>query len=100
MKDGSLVFNTEWLSVIELGFLLDIGEAMVHSAQGRKESRGSHQRLDEYNQRDDENYLKHTLANYQSGQAPKLEYQDVVITKSQPAKRVYGAAADDVPKNK
>jgi len=94
MKDGSLTFNTEWLYGIELGFLLDVGQAMANSALGRKESRGSHQRLDEYKERDDVNYLKHTLAFRQESGAPKLEYQDVVITKSQPAKRVYGAASE------
>ena len=94
LKDGSLAFNTEWLYAIELGFLLDVGEAMSYSAQARKESRGSHQRLDEFNQRDDQKFLKHTLAHYQSGNVPQLTYQDVVITKSQPAERVYGAAAE------
>lgn len=101
LKDNSLVFNTEWLYAIELGFLLDIGETMVHSAQARKESRGSHQRLDDYNTRDDDNYLKHTLAYCSSGQgqatstAPRLEYQDVIITRSQPAQRNYGACSDN-----
>lgn len=94
MKDGSLAFNTEWLYGIELGFLLDVGQAMANSALARKESRGSHQRLDEFNKRDDVNYLKHTLAYKQEGAAPKLEYQDVVITKSKPAERVYGAASE------
>jgi fumarate reductase flavoprotein subunit len=94
LQDGSQVFNTEWLTAIELGFLLDVGQAMAHSALQRKESRGSHQRLDEYKERDDGNYLKHTLAYKQAAGAPKLDYQDVVITKSQPAKRVYGAAAE------
>jgi len=94
MKDGSLTFNTEWLYGIELGFLLDVGQAMANSALARKESRGSHQRLDEYSERDDKNYLKHTLAFHQESGAPKLEYQDVVITKSQPAKRVYGAESE------
>ncbi|AJQ96281.1 fumarate reductase (quinol) flavoprotein subunit [Gynuella sunshinyii] len=94
MKDGSLAFNTEWLYAIELGFLLDVGEAMAHSARARKESRGSHQRLDGFEKRDDDKFLKHTLAYRSEDAAPKLEYQDVVITKSKPAERVYGAASE------
>ena len=99
LDDGSLAFNTEWLYAIELGFLLDVGEAMASSADARKESRGSHQRLDEFNKRDDENYLTHTLAFYQRGEVPKLSYQDVVITKSKPGERAYGAAAEKNVKN-
>ncbi len=91
--DRSLVFNTEWLYAIELGFLLDIGEAMIACAAARKESRGSHQRLDEYDQRDDRHYLKHSLIYRNDSGSPIIEYQDVVITKSQPAQRAYGAAA-------
>lgn len=94
LHDGSQTFNTEWLSAIELGFLLDVGEAMANSALARKESRGSHQRLDQFNQRDDVNYLKHTLAYKQQDTAPRLDYQDVVITRSQPAVRAYGAAGE------
>ena len=64
---------------------------MAHSALNRKESRGSHQRIDGFDQRDDDNYLKHTLAHYQGEDIPALSYSDVTITKSAPAKRVYGA---------
>jgi fumarate reductase flavoprotein subunit len=62
---------------------------MVISALNRKESRGSHQRLD-YEQRDDEQFLCHSLAHYRGADEPELSYRDVVITKSQPAERVYG----------
>ncbi|WP_108652225.1 fumarate reductase (quinol) flavoprotein subunit [Dongshaea marina] len=94
VKDRSCVFNTDWLYTIELGHLLDVADSMAHSAIARKESRGSHQRLDGYEERDDNNYLKHTLAFYQEEAAPVLDYSSVTITKSQPAKRAYGAEAE------
>ncbi|MBI6547233.1 fumarate reductase (quinol) flavoprotein subunit [Xenorhabdus lircayensis] len=94
ISDRSSVFNTDLLYTIELGFCLDVAECMAHSAMNRKESRGAHQRLDEdCTKRDDENFLKHTLAFYNPKGAPHLEYSDVKITKSQPAKRVYGGEA-------
>ncbi|MNG15967.1 Fumarate reductase flavoprotein subunit [compost metagenome] len=68
---------------------------MAHSAINRKESRGAHQRLDEgCTERDDVNFLKHTLAFHNPNGAPRLEYSDVKITKLPPAKRVYGAEAE------
>ena len=62
--------------------------ALAHSALERKESRGSHQRED-HEARDDEKYLKHSLAYYQGDDAPKIEYKDVVITRWPPAERRY-----------
>ena len=53
IDDHSRAWNTEWLLAIELGYLLDVAQAMAHSALNRKESRGSHQRLDGFEQRDD-----------------------------------------------
>ncbi len=94
VADKSSVFNTDWLYTIELGFLLDVAEAVAHSAIQRKESRGSHQRIDGYEERDDVNYLKHSLAFRNDDSAPPIEYSDVKITKSQPAKRVYGSEAE------
>ena len=94
IEDKSSVFNTEFLYAIELGYLLDTAEAMAHSAILREESRGSHQRIDGFEARDDVKFLKHSLAYYQQGNAPKIAYSDVTITKSQPAVRAYGAAGD------
>ncbi|MFM2119222.1 MAG: fumarate reductase, flavoprotein subunit [Pseudomonadota bacterium] len=94
LDDGSKAWNTEWLMTIELGFLLDVAEAMAHSALLRRESRGSHQRLDGYEARDDLNFLKHSLAYYQPGQAPRIDYGLVKITRSQPGTRAYGAAGE------
>ena len=94
VADKSTVFNTDWLYAIELGFLLDVAESVAHSAINRKESRGSHQRLDGYEERDDVNFMKHSLAFYQTDSEPTIDYSPVTVTKSQPAKRVYGAEAD------
>ena len=89
LDDHSLSFNTELTAALELGFMLEIGEAAVHSALQRKESRGAHQRSD-YPDRDDQNYLKHSLASHSDG-APRIDYRDVVITKWPPGERKYGA---------
>ncbi|NCB58803.1 MAG: fumarate reductase (quinol) flavoprotein subunit [Gammaproteobacteria bacterium] len=94
VADKSSVFNTDWLYAIELGFLLDVAESVAYSAIQRKESRGSHQRLDGYEERDDVNFLKHSLAFHNTDGAPTIDYSPVKITKSEPAKRVYGAEAD------
>lgn len=94
VEDKSSVFNTDFLYTIELGYLLDTAEAMAHSAILREESRGSHQRIDGFEARDDEKFLKHSLAYYQADKAPIIDYSDVKITKSQPAVRAYGAAGD------
>ncbi|PIE39736.1 MAG: fumarate reductase (quinol) flavoprotein subunit, partial [Gammaproteobacteria bacterium] len=94
IKDKSENFNTELLMAYELGMLLDVAKAMLVSALNRTESRGAHQRLEEaYNERDDDNFLKHSLAYFDHGEV-RLEYEPVNITRSQPRKRVYGAELD------
>ncbi len=92
VEDKSSVWNSDWLGALEVGYLLEVAEAVAHSALNRKESRGAHQRLDGYEQRDDTNYLQHTLAYHTSDGPPRIEYQDVIITRSQPGTRAYGAA--------
>lgn len=93
VTDHSDTFNTDWLTTIELGYLLDVAETMIYSADARTESRGAHQRLD-FPERDDEKFLKHTLSFYRGEETPGIEYSSVLITKSQPAKRVYGAEGE------
>ena len=94
LDDHSRGWNTEWLLALELGYQLDVAQAMVHSALQRRESRGSHQRLDGFEERDDANFLKHSLANYVAGGPPRIGYGEVCITHSPPGKRVYGAAGE------
>ena len=87
VDDNSSVFNTELTTALELGSLLDVAETVAHSALLRRESRGSHSRMD-YEERDDENFLCHSLAYHTDGE-PRIEYQDVVITRWQPQERTY-----------
>ncbi|MGR6832502.1 fumarate reductase (quinol) flavoprotein subunit [Aliivibrio wodanis] len=95
IKDKGKVFNTDLLYAIEVGYGLEVAETMAHSAILRKESRGAHQRLDEgCTERDDVNFLKHSLAYYNKDAAPTIKYSDVTITKSQPKARLYGEAAE------
>jgi fumarate reductase flavoprotein subunit len=88
LHDKTNVYNTDLLQALELGSMLDCAEAVTQSALARKESRGAHQRLD-FAARDDRNYLRHSLAVYHPTQAPRVDYCDVVITRSQPGVRDY-----------
>jgi fumarate reductase flavoprotein subunit len=88
LTDRTNVYNTDLLQALELGSMLDCGEAIAASALARKESRGAHQRLD-YEARDDANFLRHSLAYYRGVEPPKVDYKDVVITRSQPGVRDY-----------
>ena len=88
LDDRSVSFNTELISALELDFMLDLAQALAYSALARKESRGSHQRTD-FTKRDDQNFLKHSLAFRTDGE-PRIGYQDVVITRWPPGDRVYG----------
>jgi fumarate reductase flavoprotein subunit len=93
LADKSNVFNTDLVEALELGAMIDVAVAMACSASQRKESRGSHQRLD-HPDRDDSTYLKHSLARYSDTDPPAIDYCDVTITRSQPAERVYGGAQE------
>ena len=93
LNDKSNVFNTDLIEALELGSMIDVAAAMACSALQRKESRGSHQRLD-YPDRDDSAFLKHSLAQYSARELPAIGYSEVTITRSQPAERVYGGAQE------
>ncbi len=81
------VFNTDLVSYLELGFMLDVAHTMVAGALAREESRGAHTRRD-FPERDDEKWLKHTLA-YYTPEGPRLDYAPVTITRWQPEVRTY-----------
>ncbi|HSA90671.1 MAG TPA: fumarate reductase (quinol) flavoprotein subunit [Burkholderiales bacterium] len=91
LTDKTNVYNTDLLQALELGSMLDCAEAVVQSAAARKESRGAHQRLD-FPERDDRNYLRHSLAYYRGAEPPSVDYCDVTITKSEPGVRDYSGA--------
>jgi succinate dehydrogenase / fumarate reductase, flavoprotein subunit len=87
VQDASRSYNTDLLEAVELGFLLDLAEALVASARARTESRGGHFRED-FPKRDDETWLRHTLA-WKAGDGVKLDYKPVVITRYRPMERTY-----------
>ncbi len=87
VDDKGKPFNTGLLGALQLDFMLDLAEATIVSAIPRTESRGAHSRVD-YPKRDDQNWLKHTLA-YYTKDGPRLEYIPVTITKWSPVARTY-----------
>jgi succinate dehydrogenase / fumarate reductase flavoprotein subunit len=87
LQDKGSRFNTELLEAFELGYLLDLAELTAESALARQESRGAHSRED-YPERDDENWLKHTLA-YRTENGVELKYKPVSITRFEPKPRTY-----------
>ncbi|HEY8491393.1 MAG TPA: FAD-binding protein [Dehalococcoidia bacterium] len=87
VDDKGKVFNTDLTAALELEVMLEQAEVIAVSALARTESRGAHYRLD-YPERDDANWLKHTLA-YRGEGGPRLEYADVTITRYQPEERKY-----------
>jgi succinate dehydrogenase / fumarate reductase flavoprotein subunit len=88
VTDTGKIFNMEMMNVWELGNLLDLAELTTVSAIARTESRGGHSRED-YPERDDKNWLKHTLAWVQADGSIDLKYKPVVITRFEPKVRTY-----------
>lgn len=87
LKDKSLRYNTDLERAIETGFMIDVAEAATLGGLARTESRGGHARRD-YKVRDDENWLKHTMARFTSN-GPKLDYIPVDISMWKPVERKY-----------
>jgi succinate dehydrogenase / fumarate reductase flavoprotein subunit len=86
IDDKGMLWNTDLMEAWELGCLLDLAEATAISALARTESRGAHYRED-YPNRDDENFLKHTLV-WMNGHE-RLAYRPVRIGRYQPTERKY-----------
>ncbi|MEI7716515.1 MAG: succinate dehydrogenase flavoprotein subunit [Mycobacterium sp.] len=91
VQDKGKRFNTDLLEAIELGFLLELAEVTVAGALNRKETRGGHARED-YPDRDDVNYMRHTMAYKQGSELLSdilLDFKPVVQTRYEPMERKY-----------
>jgi fumarate reductase flavoprotein subunit len=92
IEDDSRTFNTERVSALELGFMVDIADTIIAAAAKREESRGAHQRTD-FPKRDDVRFLSHSVVFRNEDGSPRVDYLPVTITRWPPAERVYGEAA-------
>jgi succinate dehydrogenase / fumarate reductase flavoprotein subunit len=88
VDDKGEVFNNDLTQALELGFLLELASCMLVSGLARKESRGAHARPHDYPDRDDENFMKHTMVRWSADQ-PVLDWKPVTVTKWQPEERKY-----------
>jgi succinate dehydrogenase / fumarate reductase flavoprotein subunit len=88
IDDRGSVFNQDVIGWIELGYMLDCAEAIVVAAQERKESRGAQSRTD-FPDRNDAEWLKHIDISMNGGDAPKVSYSAVTITRWEPQERTY-----------
>jgi succinate dehydrogenase / fumarate reductase flavoprotein subunit len=88
ITDKGSVYNTDLMEAVEVGFLLDCAEALVVSARARTESRGAHYR-DDHPTRDDENWLKHTLAYRDDDGSIRLDFKPVKMGPYAPMERKY-----------
>jgi succinate dehydrogenase flavoprotein subunit len=88
VDDKGEVFNNDLTQALELGFLLELAACMVVAGIERKESRGAHARPYDFPDRDDENYMKHTVVRWIADQ-PVLDWKPVTMTKWTPQERKY-----------
>jgi succinate dehydrogenase flavoprotein subunit len=98
IEDRSHTFNTERVTVLELGFMLDLADAMLNAALKREESRGAHQRND-FPARDDVRFLAHSLVSRHADGSARVDYLPVTITRWPPGERVYGEAVQHAGAN-
>ena len=88
IDDKGQRYNTDLLEAWELGCLLELAEVTAVSARARKESRGGHARED-FPERNDDDWLKHTLCARNEDGSYSLDYKPVVLGRYEPKKRVY-----------
>lgn len=88
VEDKGDVFNSDLTQALELGFLLELAACMIEAGLARKESRGAHARPYDYPQRDDANFMKHTLVTWVDDR-PQLTWEPVRVTKWEPQERTY-----------
>jgi succinate dehydrogenase / fumarate reductase flavoprotein subunit len=88
VEDKGDLFNSDLTQTLELEFLLELAECMVVCGIARKESRGAHARPDDFPDRDDESFMKHTMVSWENGK-PRLDWKPVTVTKWQPQERTY-----------
>jgi succinate dehydrogenase / fumarate reductase flavoprotein subunit len=88
VEDKGDIFNNDLTQALELGFLLELAACMVEAGLARKESRGAHARPHDYPERDDQNFMRHTLVSW-AGDRPALAWEPVRVTKWQPQERTY-----------
>jgi succinate dehydrogenase / fumarate reductase, flavoprotein subunit len=88
VRDRAKIFNTELIEHIELGFMLDMAEALAISALARTESRGGHYR-DDHTMREDEHWMKHTFITKLTDGGTRLAYKDVTLGRYEPVERKY-----------
>lgn len=88
VTDKGDVFNTDLLEAIELGSLIDVAEGIATAALHRTESRGAHSRMD-HPDRDDTNWLKHSLVWRDEDRGCRIGDKPVTITRFQPKPRSY-----------
>jgi succinate dehydrogenase / fumarate reductase flavoprotein subunit len=88
IDDKGEIFNFDVTEALELGYLIDLAEALVVSARARTESRGAHFR-DDHTLRDDANWMKHTLATRLEDGTVSLDYKPVEGDAYMPMERKY-----------
>ena len=86
--DKGRIFNQALTFVLELGFMLDCGETIIHDALHRTESRGAHTRVD-HPERNDQEWLRHSLLTFRESGEPALSYVPVTLTRWKPEVRTY-----------
>ncbi len=88
LDDRSRTWNSELVEALELRSLMRVGEIILTSALNRRESRGSHFRED-CPDRDDERFLRHTMASYKQDSGVTIDYMPVVVNQFEPKERKY-----------